>query len=268
MYTMRRWWDRHGLQMVLVSLTLGAAWLVRQTQGAAIFEIYRSVVRPLETEPPPQEWLVNARIKELQERLVELENENQKLKELSGYVTKNYKQGIVAPIIGRSTDHWWQKVTIGRGSKDDIKPGYIVTGVGGLVGRIDSVTPNTSQVLLINDSSSRVGVVISRSRSMGFMRGQSTNRAVMEFFDKDPDVKKGDVVSTSKYSQLFPSGLPVGRIESVNLNKSPAPEAIIELSAPIGYLEWVIVSPNENISIETEKAPKSSEETKPGGQKP
>jgi rod shape-determining protein MreC len=37
--------------------------------------------------------------------------------------------------------------------------------------------------------------------------------------------------------------LPLGRIESVNLDKSPAPEAVIELTAPISFLEWVIVYP-------------------------
>jgi rod shape-determining protein MreC len=79
---------------------------------------------------------------------------------------------------------------------------------------------------------------------MGYLRGQAQNRAVMEFFDKVPDVRPGDVVSTSSFSQLFPAGLPVGRVESVDLRKSPAPEAVIELSAPISYLEWVIVAPN------------------------
>jgi rod shape-determining protein MreC len=77
---------------------------------------------------------------------------------------------------------------------------------------------------------------------MGFLRG-SDSHAVMQFFDKVPDVRRGDVVATSPYSQMFPSGLPVGRVESVNLSKSPAPEAVISLSAPIPYLEWVVVYP-------------------------
>jgi rod shape-determining protein MreC len=82
---------------------------------------------------------------------------------------------------------------------------------------------------------------------MGFMRGQGSNRAVLQFFDKVPDVRRGDAVSTSPVSQLFPAGLAVGRVESVNLDKSPAPEAIIELTAPVSYLEWVIVYPENNL---------------------
>ncbi|MBD0346391.1 MAG: rod shape-determining protein MreC, partial [Coleofasciculus sp. Co-bin14] len=102
------------------------------------------------------------------------------------------------------------------------------------------------RVLLISDSTSRVGAVVSRSRSMGFMRGQGSNRAILQFFDKVPDVRRGDVVATSSVSQLFPSGLPLGRVESVNLDKSPAPEAVIELTAPVSYLEWVAVYPPNN----------------------
>ncbi len=263
MYTLRHWWDRHGLQIILGGLALGAAWLVRQTQGAALFEIYKSVIRPFDFDPPQQEWMVNARMKELQERLVELENQNQKLKELTGYISTNKKDEIVAPIVGRSSDHWWQQIIIGRGTKDGIQVGFVVSGVGGLVGRIVAVTENTSKVLLISDPTSRVGVTISRSRYMGFMRGQAENLAVMEFFDKDPDVRRGDVVSTSSFSQLFPPGLPVGHIESVNLNKSPAPEAIIELSAPINNLEWVIVTPTKPISEKNFFPPQSPPKTNP-----
>ncbi|MEW6491037.1 MAG: rod shape-determining protein MreC [Cyanobacteriota bacterium] len=241
MFIMRRWWDRHGVAIVLGGLTLSAAWLVRETQGAALFETYQLMTRPFQVGATKEERLTDARVMELEERLVELESQNQKLKDLLDYTKTQKQQGIVAPIVGRSADHWWQQVTLGRGSNDGIKVGYIVMAPGGLVGRIVSVTSNSSRVLLISDATSRVGAVVSRSRSMGFIRGQGSNRAVLQFFDKVPDVRRGDAVSTSPVSKLFPPGLPLGRVESVNLDKSPAPEAIIELTAPVPYLEWVLV---------------------------
>lgn len=243
MYILRRWWDRHGLVIVLGVLALSAAWSVRQTQGAAIFQVYQLITRPLASVPTPEQSFSDARVLELQQRIVELESQNKKLKGLLGYVETKKIDGIVAPIIGRSADHWWQQLTLGRGSNDGIEVGFVAMGTGGLVGRVTSVTPNSSRILLITDSTSRVGTVIGRSRSMGFIRGQGSNRAVMEFFEKLPEVRRGDSVSTSPVSQLFPSGLSVGRVESVNLDKSPAPEAIIELTSPINHLEWVIVMP-------------------------
>lgn len=243
MFILRRWWDRHGVAIVLGGLTLSAAWLIRETQGAALFETYQLMSRPFQLGVTKEERITDARVNELQQRLVELEIQNQKLKELLDYSKTQKQKGIVAAIVGRSADHWWQQITLGRGSQDGIQKDYIVMGPGGLVGRVVSVTPNSSRVLLISDPTSKVGAAISRSRSMGFMRGQGSNRAVLQFFDKVPDVRRGDVVSTSSVSELFPPGLPLGRVESVNLDKSPAPEAVIELTSPISYLEWVVIYP-------------------------
>ncbi|MFB8797936.1 MAG: rod shape-determining protein MreC [Microcoleus sp.] len=241
--TFRRWWDLR-LQIALLGLAVTAAWGVRQTQGTAMFEAYNWVTRPFHANGSGQEQLILARTQELQAQVLELEIQNQKLKELLGYVSAKKTQGVVAPIIGRSADHWWQQVTLGRGSNDGIKTDFTVMGPGGLVGRVVSVTPNTSLVLLISDPTSQLGVGITRTRHMGFMRGKGKNQAVMEFFDNVPNVKPGDVVSTSSFSQLFPAGLPVGKVVSVDMNKTPAPEAVIEFSVPMNSLEWAVVYPH------------------------
>jgi len=250
MYTLRRWWDRHGLRTGLIGLAIASAWLVRQTQGAMVAEVYQVLSRPFQAGPTAAQQIETAEVQELQQRLIELESQNQRFQQLLNYLKVQPGEEVVAPIIGRSADHWWQQITLGRGSRDGIEEGAIVSGTGGLVGRVVQVTPNTSRVLLISDPSSQVGVTISRSRSMGYLRGQAENRAIMEFFDKVPDVRAGDVVSTSSFSRLFPAGLPVGRVESIDLTKSPAPEAVIEFSAPISVLEWVIITPNPKADLE------------------
>jgi rod shape-determining protein MreC len=245
MFTLRRWWDRHRLQTVLVSLALGVALYLRQSEGTILYEMYQLLVRPFQPNVERKAVLENAQIQELQQRLTELESQNQQLRSLLGYVEETKKAGITAPVVGRSSDHWWQHVLLGRGDRDGVKEGAVVMAPGGVVGRVVDVTPHTSRVLLLSDPSSRVGVTVSRSRFMGYIRGQSSNRAVMEFFDKVPDVRQGDMITTSSLSQLFPAGLPVGRVESVNLSKSPAPEAVIELTAPVSFLEWAIVYPHD-----------------------
>lgn len=243
MFTGRRWWDRIGSRIMLLSLTLGTAWLVRQTGGAAIYELYHLAARPFQSSPTQAQRLASAEVLELQQRVTELENQNQKLQSLLGYVGKQTQEAIVAPIIGRSADHWWEQVTLGRGSRDGIEVGFVVVGIGGLVGRVVSVTPNTSLILLVSDPTSQVGVSISRSRDMGFMQGRDSRTAVIQFFEKLPDVRVGDTVTTSSVSRLFPAGLPVGRIKSIDLEKSPAPEAVLEITSPVGDLEWVAVHP-------------------------
>jgi rod shape-determining protein MreC len=251
MYALRRWWDRYGIQIALTSLAVGTALVVRQTQGGVLLETYQWLTRPFQSQPNAQTQIANAQMLELQQRLIELESKNQRLEELLGFVQAKKPKGITAPVIGRSSDHWWQQVTLGRGSQDGVNDGSVVLGPGGVVGRVTNITSHTSRVLLLSDPASRVGVTISRSRFMGAMRGNSGNRAVVEFYEKNPDVRRGDVVTTSALSGRFPAGLPVGRIESVDMTKSPAPEAVIELSAPISYLEWAVIYPKSPASAET-----------------
>jgi rod shape-determining protein MreC len=248
MLTVRRWWERYGVQTGLIGLAIGTALFVRQTQGAALAEVYRVVMQPFAAaKVMQQETLVNAQAIELQQRVAELQSENEKLQEMLDF-RKSFKQtSIPAPVIGRSGDHWWQQATLGLGSNSGIEVNQIVMAPGGVVGVVESVTPNTSRVLLISDLNSQTGVMVSRSRATGHMRGIGNNRAVMEFFDKVPDVGKGDAIAISNLSKKYPKGLPVGRVESVDLHKSPAPEAVIELSAPIRSLEWVLVYPKPPI---------------------
>ncbi|GAP98496.1 rod shape-determining protein MreC [Leptolyngbya sp. NIES-2104] len=256
MYELRRWWDRFGIPFTLATLGLGTALLVRQTQAGFVMETYQWLTRPFQAKTLTPEQLANTQNAELRQRLIELESKNQKLEELLGLARSKKVEGFPAAVIGRSADHWWQQVTLGRGSNDGVKEGAVVMSPGGLVGRVTQTTPSSSRVLLLSDPSSRVGVAISRSRFMGYLRGKTGNRAVMEFFEKVPDVRKDDIVTTSSFSQLYPAGIPIGRVESVDLTKSPAPEATIELTAPISYLEWAMIYPHSPALAEPQPAPK------------
>ncbi len=251
---MKRWWDRYGVLTGLIVLAIGAGMVMRQTNAAPLSELWGLLSRPFvkpdqaaSVQPnalPAQPLLASAKLAEIQQRLVELEAENERLQKVLGLDRQTQGQGITAPVIGRSGDHWWQQATLGLGSDGGIAENQIVMAPGGVVGYVETVTPTTSRILLISDTNSKTGVIVSRSRATGYMKGIGDNRAVMEFFEKVPDVRVGDAIAISNLSQKYPKGLPVGRVESIQLDKSPAPEAKIELSAPISALEWVIVYPS------------------------
>ena len=65
----------------------------------------------------------------------------------------------------------------------------------------------------------------------------------MHFFAKVTDIKAGDSISISPLSNLYPPGMPIGKIISVNYDQGPAPKAEVELTAPLESLEWLIVHP-------------------------
>jgi len=264
----RSWWNRSRNQIFLLGLAILAAWLVRQTQGAALYEMYYWLTRPFHLPTATvaeQEKVVRQiapRINQLEAEIQELKIQNQKFQDILNYVSSKKQPPqppvdgglrggkIVAPVIGRSADSWWKQIIVGRGSQDGIKNEDLVVAPGGLIGRVISVTPNSSKVMLLSDPASRIGVTISRNRNMGFLKGNATEKGIMEFFESDPKVKVGDVVVTSSYSQILPEGLPIGKIVYVDMNKSPSPEAIIEFFAPISSLEWVIIYPNQKSVID------------------
>ena len=243
MFALRRWWDKNALKAGLVFLAIGTAWGIRQTNGAFVDETYQLLTRPFQ-KPSTEKQLEDAYVLDLQQRVVELENQNQKLRELIDYKEgSNLDTTTLAAIIGRSADHWWHHIIVNKGTNDNVKEGDIATGTGGLIGRVISVTPNSARVLLLSDPTSKIGARISRSRATGYIRGGAGAQATMQFFEKDPDVKVGDVLVTSSFSRLFPQDVPIGRVASIKLDTSPAPEAIIQVSAPIGNLEWVTIHP-------------------------
>jgi len=243
MDSIRSWWEKYSFQTAIVATGIGLAWLIRQTQGVAIMETYQFLSRPFQSSVSKEELLQDAQTRELRYRLTELESQNQRMKELLQVKANHADAGVWAVVIGRGADSWWNQILVGKGSNDGVKTGSIVVGPGGLVGRVTYVSPNSSQILLVSDPNSQVGVVISRSRYTGMLKGQSQNTAILEFFERDPDAKVGDIVHTSQFSTLYPENVPVGRIRSINLDKQPSPEAIVEFSTPLGLLEYVKVYP-------------------------
>jgi rod shape-determining protein MreC len=116
-----------------------------------------------------------------------------------------------------------------------------VIGPGGLIGRVESVTPTTARVALLTDSSSKVGVWVGRTQRHGLLTGVGSSRPVLRFLEKDPQVRPGDVVVTSPASTLVPPGLSVGVIQSVDDKAVPATLAVVQLSAPVASVDWVQV---------------------------
>ncbi len=243
MFALQQWWRTQAPRIGLIALAIAVAWGMRQTQGALVYELYRWVTVPFQPGPSRQAIVENSYIQELQQQIVELEVQNRTLRQAVEAEMPPLDAGIPAAVIGRSAGDWWQQIVVSRGSQDGVAVGHIVTAPGGLVGRIVAVSPHSSQVLLVSDSTSRVGARVSRSRATGYIRGQGGQQVIMEFFDKMPDVQVGDVVMTSAYSQLYPQNMAIGRVVDLALNESPAPEATIELTAPLTILEWVRIVP-------------------------
>ena len=246
-----RWWQKYGIQLFFGVVSILVALQIYYSQGAFISEsLYRLSSSWLSNSQIDRQALYEQRtIQELSNKIVALETQNQNLKKVVKYIEKSPASLIPARVIGRSPDAWWKVITIDVGSNKGIETSHVVMSVGGLVGRVTEVSSNTSRVLLISDYNSRVGATLSRSGYQGFIKGQGTSIGLMEFYAKVGNVKIGDVVTTSNISSIFPPDIPIGKVTAINLNKSPAPEAQIEFTAPVDFLDWVVVDLAEKSTL-------------------
>ena len=213
---------------------------VRLSKGAALNDLYALLSRPFWPGTAQSEWLRQAQSGGDRLRLDQLERENRRLRGLLG-LSSGPGRSLSAPVISRDPSGWWQQLLLGRGSLQGVRAGDAVVAPGGLIGRVSSVTPTTATVRLLTDPGSRVGVWLGRSRHSGLLSGIGTARPVMRFLEKDPDARPGDVVYTSPASTLVPPNLPVGVIQTIDEAADPAPEALVQLSAPVDAVDWVQV---------------------------
>ncbi len=239
-------WPRLGLLLPLLRawpwlLVLLGLVAVRLSKGAGVLDAYALLSRPFWPGPAQSEWLRSARRVEDQVRLSALERENERLRSLLAMQRSGSSTRLSAPVIARQPAQWWQQLLLGRGSLQGVRTGAAVLAPGGLIGRVSSVTPTTATVQLLTDPGSRVGVWVGRSRHQGLLSGIGTARPLLRFLEKDPQVIPGDVVLSSPASTLVPPNLPVGVIQSVNDGADPAPEALVQLSAPVDAVDWVQV---------------------------
>lgn len=226
--------------MLLLAALVG----IRLSKGAFLSELYALLSAPFWPGSAQKEWVQSAQRLSDQTQLAQLQQDNRRLRTLLDLSHANPKL-LMAPVISREPGGWWQQLVIGRGQLQGIRPGDAVLAPGGLLGRVASVTPLTARVTLLTDTSSHLGVWVGRTQRHGLLTGLGTARPVLRFLEKDPQVRPGDVVVTSPASTLVPPNLTVGVIQSVDDKAVPAPEAVVQLSAPVEAVDGVqvILSP-------------------------
>ena len=230
---MKRLWP-----WLLLLLALG---MVRFSKGAGFADAFALLTRPFWPGSAQREWIESAQQQEQLSRLELLEQDNARLRGLLALDQQSSGDWLQAAVISRSTSGWWQQLMLGKGSLEGVAKDDAVVGPGGLVGRVQSVTPITSTVRLLTAPGSRIGVWLPRTQQHGLLVGLGTARPQLQFLDKDIQARPGDLVSTSPASTLLPPNLPVAVLQSLNARSVPAPTALVQLIAPPDAIDWVQV---------------------------
>ncbi|MGA5637900.1 rod shape-determining protein MreC [Streptomyces cinereoruber] len=126
-------------------------------------------------------------------------------------------KGAQVIAIGAAQGFSWT-VTIDIGSRDGIRRDMTVLNGAGLVGRVTTVGPSTSTVLLANDPDFTVGTRMEKSDELGFATGQGDSPLRVQLLNGKAKVKPGDRLVTfgSRADKPFVPGVPVGEIVRVD----------------------------------------------------
>ena len=104
---------------------------------------------------------------------------------------------VSAAVISRSSRGWWQQLQLGKGSLQGIGRSDAVLGPGGLVGRIDSVTPATARVKLLTAPGHEIGVWLPRSRRHGLLVGRTSGSCLLYTSPSPRDRQKSRMPSSA-----------------------------------------------------------------------
>ena len=184
------------------------------------------------------------RIQELETQLVhyhEMERENQRLQRLLNFSQPLGVHTIGTRVIGEDVTPWKKVVVLDKGSRHNIKKDMVVVVPEGLAGRILEVEPYTARAILLPDPDCRVSALTAVSRAQGIIAGIGTEKLQMKYLSLDAEVAVGEDVTTSGIGSIFPKGLQIGKVESIERDSDGLHLlALVKPSVPFSKLEEVL----------------------------
>lgn len=169
-----------------------------------------------------REWL-RTRVRELEldlDRKRRIDDENRRLRAILQLREELGAMPVAARITGVGASQLFHTATIDRGTSQGVGEGMAVLARPGVVGRIVAASPNAARVLLLEDPTSGVDAVVQRSRARGIVEGGASGLLHLKFVGRGEELRVGDEIVTSGLDGIFPRGIPLGHIATVETSES------------------------------------------------
>ncbi len=123
---------------------------------------------------------------------------------------------------------FYNKLTINKGTNSNIEKGQAVINEKGLIGIINKVSNNSSEVNLITNPNTSISVKV--NNSYGILTTKD-NKLIVKNIKTNNEIKEGEQVFTSGLTDI-PEGILVGTVKSVT-KSSLELEYILEITSAI-----------------------------------
>lgn len=149
------------------------------------------------------------RICELEDRIFELSGDS-----VSGDVLDGKYELIDALVVNSTLHRNNNLITINKGEADGVRPEMGVVSSSGVVGVVGLVSEHYSIVIPLVNTSSNISCRLKTSEYFGTLRWQrgAINVSYVSDIPRHAKVERGEIVETNGYSDIFPAGIPVGRV--------------------------------------------------------
>ena len=143
-------------------------------------------------------------------------------KSLKFVTDKNSSAFVSADIVAKNSGNYYKTFTISAGSAQGVKSDSIVVNGEGLVGRVYEISKNYCKAISLLDNRTPISFeIVGRNNDTGMIMQdtkvvQISDESLVKgyMFDANSPVKVGEMITTSGLG-LYPSGIPIGKIEQV-----------------------------------------------------
>jgi rod shape-determining protein MreC len=207
---------------------------LRAAVAAALYPLQRALLVPIEAMGDARDYFrglrgaleqaEDARLQLVRQseramRADQLQAENARLRALLELRPGLVVHSQAAQILYESPDPYSRKVVIDRGSTQGVALASPVIDEAGVLGQVTRVYLSSAEVTLLSDKDAAIPVLNARTqaRSAAF-GGTAALGAAMElrFMAGNADVQVGDPLVTSGVDGIYPPGLSVARVVSVD----------------------------------------------------
>lgn len=206
------------LRAALATALYPAQWLVMQPVAAAgqAGHYFTALHTAQQNEADALQRLATQAVRAQQ--VEQLNLENQRLRELLAMRERIGTTATGAQVLYDAADPYARQVVIDRGQTHGIVAGSPVIDDSGVLGQVTRVYPLVSEVTLLIDRDQAIPVLNARTGVRSVAYGQPSTRGdalELRYTLANADINEGDLLTTSGVDGVYPPGLPVAKVVSV-----------------------------------------------------
>lgn len=150
----------------------------------------------------------------------DLARENAELRALLQLGGRPGQQVVHAALLYQGHDWFAQRITLDQGAAAGLRSGLPVVDAAGLMGQLNRVYPDTSEVTLVSSPEHLTPVYVERTGQRGLAAGTGQGRLELRYMPAQTDIRPGDRLLTSGIDRVYPAGVPVARVSRVSRSQS------------------------------------------------